>query len=876
MGAYVALQPEWIQDAVMYRPVEGMRPLLDQVPPHVDSRFREVLNWMKDHGWMNLLKHVTGVEFDVEGQLDDFIRPIEIKAEWREKQGFDDFGGGQFVTPGDPALSLLYHALASPHVRLLPEYDQPANYATLDQLDAIENYIYALSKFTPENLTIDAIEETEYVLAVMAYEYRTAKHTPHRQHADLVFARTGMARIGQEPPNYDRRMRGFTNAPSDEEMSRYFATTPARYGLFLAKPVSLKELNVRTTEDYLAGDKQRTFLLPVRKLFAGDPLLQGGSFRFVEHHRNEKLRGLFTYLKHENEGYSTNFDIDRVPFLRTSQTADDGRLVGHDSDLVELTRAGSSALLSSTPGPLVTEAHQDGRRIWFEVPPHWQKGNRTNRRYHTFKLMRDKSRDPEGAIIGHIWEQIFPSAQVTDLREPRNAPMFANIRYRMRDDLVGWDHLGPTDQDFPNTLDGSFKAAAFEDAICHGCVSAEFVFDNSARIVEENIRSLHLTPAVSLVTAPDLFPWTDIQDIGLDFPGETKDFFVEGGTEDLSGIRMRGDTGITIPGEPLRAAFPIESKNYAESSAWDTLAAVVSQRREQSTTSHGRPQHAQSFLPDVASNVFYPGWDATYGGKYPNLFLTTTGLGSPFAEDMKLCAAANGMWPVGSPDAARTFQGALEKIPVIGAPSTSIPLLDHEIGYHPNSPAILEHGLTPRTGWDGEHGPFIGTHDEMFTVDFADIVATDYVRNVLEDKLDGSVLRSIPTEELIARMHALRNAVKAVCGRKVKKSKLWLIGAEKVDDWLHGDEADRGRMFPKQWALRADLILRATKLALGSNEYIFLFVDQPEANDPKHRAGSRLKVDRECIYVVHANDGDAAWVKLLPGDVHKPLSRPWN
>ena len=34
-------------------------------------------------------------------------------------------------------------------------------------------------------------------------------HTSHRKHADLVFARTGLARVGTAEPRYDPERRGF-------------------------------------------------------------------------------------------------------------------------------------------------------------------------------------------------------------------------------------------------------------------------------------------------------------------------------------------------------------------------------------------------------------------------------------------------------------------------------------------------------------------------------------------------------------------------------------------------------------------------------------------------------------------------------------------
>lgn len=874
VGGTVALKSEWLYGSVMLRPSTVASESWGVTPQHVVDRFQEVLRWMEDHGWVQLLRDVTGHEFDRTQRPEGLVNvPIAIRPEWKDEPGFDDFGGDNWITPGDPAFSLIYHALASPHVLLPPAYDRAENYPTVAQLDAVENYVYALTAHTTGKLLEEKEnDDTRYVVAVMAYEYRTRLRTPHKQHADLVFSRTGMARVGQEPLNYDSRSRCYTNAPADPTKARHFAVTPTRYGAFLAKQVPLKEVSLQTKETRLSGDKDRKFLLPVRKLFDGDPLLDGGTLHFAEHHRNEKLKGLFTYLKQEHETSAGGHETDKVPFVRNSHTNEAGALTGHDSDLVRLERTGSSVLLAGLPAPLITEAMQNGKRIWFVVPKMWGNKKKSNRRYQTFKLMRKKSKDVKGAVLASIRE-LIPGAQVTDLREPRNAPMFANIRYRIEDKGSEPIHLNPDTPGFPDILDDEYMAAAFEDAICHGCVAVE----SMPAYGSFNAHRLHKIPAVSLVTAPDFFPWSDLRDLDEDLEGSGDDFFFEGGTEDISGIRLRGDSAIRLPGEPNMRAFPIKAEDPAEFASWNTLAAVVARKAPVATDSKRRStNHGQSFLPDAASNVFYPGWDATYGGKYPILYLTTLGLGSPFAEDMKLCAAANGMWPVSSPDAARTFQGRLEKIPFAGYPVTSVPLLDHEIGYHVASPAVMDHGVAPRSGWDGECGPYIAGDGREFVVDFTDIVATDYVRNALEDRIDASILRSIPTQELIQRMNALRSATAVLGYKKVRKSKLWLVGAERVNDWTAGDLSKRGYMLPGAWTVRQDLVRPAERLRASGPGYLFLFVDRPGENEPKNRNKERLTLSRPCIYIVQTALSEVAWVKLFPKDVLGPLKRPWQ
>ena len=54
--------------------------------------------------------------------------------------------------------------------------------------------------------------------------------------------------------------------------------------------------------------------------------------------------------------------------------------------------------------------------------------------------------------------------------------------------------------------------------------------------------------------------------------------------------------------------------------------------------------------------MFAPGWDISVDGRAGGPeHLAAYGLGSPFPEDSKLCAALSAFWPAVAPDAARTF-----------------------------------------------------------------------------------------------------------------------------------------------------------------------------------------------------------------------------
>src|SRR5262245_36762828 len=57
--------------------------------------------------------------------------------------------------------------------------------------------------------------------------------SPHRQHADLSFSRTGVARVGTEAARNDAASRSFDPRPANGD--RGFAALPARYGVFIAE-----------------------------------------------------------------------------------------------------------------------------------------------------------------------------------------------------------------------------------------------------------------------------------------------------------------------------------------------------------------------------------------------------------------------------------------------------------------------------------------------------------------------------------------------------------------------------------------------------------------------------------------------------------------
>lgn len=742
---------------------------LASISPALNLQFKTLLTWCINNHWISYLKLATGLQFDVNLNLDsitpdrkDHLRFTGEIDNIKKVNGFDDFKGKRLIEPGDPAGSLLYHALASPRVKDAAI----AAYPDIEQLDFLENYIYAIKSY-------NVLGELpgDYTVAVFAYQYRPALKTPHQNYADLVFSRTGISRIGDQPMNYDHQNRCHTNKPSDPLLIKKIAVTPARYGLFLARSAGIKDISLmQTTSSRKQGgfrdrydasnDRDRTFIVPVRKLFNEDLLTANCSFSFTESHTGQKLNALFKRLMLG--------DFKGYPYILTS--AD---LIYSGQD----TYCGSSFLVCPKNGDLVKAAIADKKRLSIKITA-------DDRYFTTFET------DNSVEVI----EILAPNGRE---REPnqyvhfRNAPLYLNIRNPMNDQQL--THLdGDTNPDLEKKVMGSYNTALFLDGICDGSVGVSNITLHKSRLDGLITNAM---PAFSVVTAPDFFPLVDTMDLlGYDVaPGNGRESnFVEGGLANLSCERIPADPNILKPGTEIKA-FPNTEQPYDTAF---TITAVLSVASVDQNNKWLKDYPSISFLPDTCSSIFAPGWDMTYAsddGNSSHIYLTTKGLGSPFPEDMKLCAAMNGMWAAASPDAARTFQGSVftNQYAVYRRNPTAIPLMDDEIGYHKNSPYNDFKKVKEETfGWDGEQGPYLVKDETGVRVNFTDLGRADYVANAMADgsdpgfqPFDMSKLRDLESNELIARMECLKKCVHKIQDnlKSIGFTDWWLVSAEKVN-----------------------------------------------------------------------------------------------
>lgn len=711
---------------------------------------KTICNRLAPLGWKDLLaKHGLDITtVNLEAELAKSLATVK-----RDLPGFETFtkSGIRAIEPGAPAKSLLYHALASADVH--PTIDgtpstNPNAYPTIAELDTIENYIYSRAKRKLSSFT-------NPIIVVAAYQYRHPLRSAHGKHADLAFARVGVARVGTEAYRYQAQSRSFSSTP--QAGGKGFAVLPARYGAFIAEArnPSVNDAILRT----VALDRNLLFTFPVHKLFLGAECLVNedgtalnlSTFQFVEYHINEKLRRIHTNLP-DNPGFIQPlaiFNLNTPPFTRDSLNS---------PDLVKVEKYGASILVVPNAHPtMVRTATQrvsnKDEIARFKVPP----ANTNNRFWTSLQFPADES-------IG------------------RSAPEYANMRHEVTGNpQTVRDLMTLKNSDYvPKLAAGNYEAAHFIDDTCDGAIG-----------IKISGLSLKILPAYSLVTAVDFFPQVDQVDIqtwvekiasrpiGLGSAGIQ---FAQGGPRPLSDGRFVGQqTSQRIPNPTLPdpvLGIPSPNKAFVRADATNlTATAIVG--TAPTGGAFAIPPTARfpiSWLPDAAADVFAPGWDISqHSDASGKQFYAAYGLGSPFPEDSKLCAALNSFWPAAAPDTARTFSNG----------PTGFPLMDSEIGYHPQHPRVAAGEVRSQTGCDGEFGPFFESISGTNFVNFADKDRSDYVSNALKGLFGLNGLESVSAAEMIARMEALRFCIRTLppTNDTVPTTNLWLVTAEQVKDW---------------------------------------------------------------------------------------------
>jgi hypothetical protein len=714
-----------------------------------------------------------------------------------------------------------------------------SSYPSLQELDTIENYIYSESRVSFSDLAPAKNSGAKLVVAVFAYQYRIGARSPNGKFASTALSQTGIARVGTTNYCYDAIRRSFwpinPGAPSD------IAVMPARYGAYLSlarTPVS---------EDAILGeqpgDEDRVFLFPVHKLFDGPECLQGSdiTLKFYERHRNEKLARFHSDPEGDPSGAGVavveGFDITKTPFVRDSLAGD---------KMVKLRRIGDSVLVAPIFHPTLN-------RIAMAL------NNKTGSK-EIARFVVPK-RYGENRYAGTSFQFLDDN-----FSERRTAPEYINIRHEAVDprDLRQIADLNelPSWKEFKAKVDeGGYEAAHFLDDTCEGCVAAEV---SGIRKGEPNATNF---AAFSMVSAPDFFPLVDQADITdwvqrvLGTGGE-REQFAQGGPRPLSERRNCVNPTLLRPDVPSAKAFPIRDSDNARI---ETVTAIVGGK----SLNGGGPRPAKdlrfvdpstSFLPDAASGIFDPGWDTSFSGEDGADFLAAYGLGSPFPEDIKLCAALNSFWPSAAPDATRTFGLFPTDEPGNtwnANATTAIPLMDEELGYHQNHPEVKLGRRKKSVGWDGEQGPYFQSNFGL--VNHAHIEQSDYVSNALKRKISITKLARIDPLEMFRRMNAIRDCIAVLPEepKRVSATKLLLVSSETVDDWatrpdcgdrrLHGpgylfsfaivDQKGRPSRVARRWirSVRKRYTCQVSALGIRWRKEAKreLFTFEVRSNDPK-------------------------------------------
>ncbi|CAB3751654.1 hypothetical protein [Paraburkholderia solisilvae] len=723
----------------------------------IETQALDILHKRFEAGWAPVLARfgiAPNFGASVEAVRDALLRPLA--AFDRADPLVSDLAAdaNAALCPNDPAKSVIYHVWAGSHST--PGLDRPP----LRELDAVENYIYLLGQH-------ESLPDEPLVPMVLAYAYRKRAATAHRLHADMVYSRVAVTRVGTRDARFDSERQTWESWGGDG-----FRVTRARLGLFLCRLVDGNAANVSIL-DRVDGDGQRSFALPVRKLFVGARLHNASmiqSIRFRGHFLGDKLKRVIDVSGAAVPG---TLDTSRPPFVNEAQL--DVPAGSQTSDTaIEMNTFDGACIVGPRPrAQLVSVATQDTQIARFVVPPREgppsllrghgiDVGNLSiNRHYTSLQVPSSKTRLAIEAVFAEF-EHVLPSVlyPLPKVR-PRAAPEFVNMRHRVEPDgriTVLGNTLPPGE--YEAQLDaGGFEAAMFDDGTMDGAVWAD-------------IDGVPASAAFVLVTAPDFFPRADEEDLqawSKTNPSRAAwHEFKEGGPTPLSAGRFVPNLLL----KDLRRDAPLFTR------ADNTATAVVGRPLPQGSE-NPQPEvadfrrHAGGFLPDSASDEFAPGWDVSYDELDGTYYYTTHGLGSPFPEDVKFCASANAYWPAASPDAARTFERP--NIP------TAVPMLDDELGFHPESP-----DGTPdaKPGWDGEFGPFFETRDGVPGVNSADIRRSDYVYNATQNTFASRVF-DLSSDELIRRIEALRACLDAIpkAGSTMpSETHYWVVGAKAVRD----------------------------------------------------------------------------------------------
>lgn len=646
------------------------------------EKLQEILQRLGTNGWGPIFD-LLNINPDSSTLRDDLLTPItQSPIQLALIPGFGDIAptARRPIEPGNPARSILFHALASPGVTATPDGTPLTIFPTPADLDEAENVVFGILPPSFESITADLGDSANLAAVVFTREYRQASKTVHGRHADIVFSRSGIIRVGNLAPSWDGRVRAYR--PREEADDPFaFRALPCRYGVYIA--VQMKgdrddfgpfkfnrglEIGRQAVE---APDSDLDFWVPVHKIFSGTSCLLGRNLDITieAQHVNEKIRR----IHNENMGvpafvgFESGFKpptTNAAPFIQRDDLA---------SFLPE-GEHGAGTLAPMIRSQFIEPTEVNGTWIGTRVP----------------------SRPGNG---------LAPSFNIPASGRAQPAPEWMHVRTQLRsngsdDNLNTRRNVAQIVQDARVGNTDNYVAAHYSDFTGDGWINAS-VSGLSGELSR-------MVPAYSVIAAPDFYPFVD-QSVLVDWwRNQVPTIFRNNiwavppltlaDQRTAANINLRG-FGADIRPENKTPTAIVGLKGSAQTS--NALGSAVETPRISS-------------LPDAGAGIFAPGWDVSTDVTFDSnlgediLHLAAYGLGSPFLEDAKLCAALSAFWPGVAPDTARSA----------GRPVVS-PMTDREVGLE-NAPA-----------WDGVPGPrkvTIGSEDFVETDNFDHV---DYVTSTL-------------------------------------------------------------------------------------------------------------------------------------------------
>jgi hypothetical protein len=675
-----------------------------------------------DGGWKRLLAH-HGLDLaaaDLSRELAKELPKID-----RTVPGFEDFAleGRRGIEPSNPSHSLLYHALASPRVKTDPAGKQLKVFPTLDQLEVVENYVFGVQPPSIQDLRVHA-DDVPLAIAVFASEYRPAIGTVHQKHADMCFSRTGIARVGTRPPLYDRPSRSYV--PGDEEDGHALRVLPCRYHAYIAVQLKgdygsfgplrsdgqmAKPRSMRGTDHPDRSDADRNFWVPLHKLFSGTECIRGRNLvvRLAAWHQNEKLRRIhLTFHARRHNGGWRKPDIDRSPFVMTSCLA----------SLAPLPR-GAVIVVPEPHDPLVQAASYKGRPLTYLVP-------RNNSPFASSLNIPARGNAHHAPEYVHARHKVDQRGHVSNLNDLPDVGMLV--------------------------AKGGYRAQHYLDFTGDGWIEAE--------CPELSLDLPRRFAAYSVIAPPDYFPFVKQQDL--------MDWWNQSVPPEVRDTIWPENPGPPAPLSDERYPANLNLPGARFSGADDTVTAIVSRRGAgQDKPSRIDRRHPRvSYLPDRAAGIFAPGWDCSTDRTPRNCqgrpkepwpgttHLAAYGLGSPFPEDAKLCAALSAYWPAAAPDITRSFEP--------GDYAVTTPLPDDVIG------------LTGKPPWDGIAGPVVSASFPN-EVEFSSLAYGDWVEAALQNRFSLDVLAHTDLVEYEARTLVMARVYQVLSAKTTRQKGAWCL-----------------------------------------------------------------------------------------------------